>query len=98
VDERFARLGCRRSENNLSFAALFGSSATLAGSRAFVGYAGWSGGQLESELQQSAWIVNPATESILGNASNDETWLDLIKISEMAYHLLAIAPDDPSLS
>ena len=56
------------------------------------------GGQLESELQQSAWIVNPATESILGNASNDETWLDLIKISEVAYHLLAIAPDDPSLS
>ena len=55
---------------------------TLAGSgskliRAFVGYAGWSGGQLESELQQSAWIVHPATESILGDASNNETWLEL---------------------
>jgi putative transcriptional regulator len=66
--------------------------------RAFVGYAGWAGGQLESELQQSAWVVYPATESILINASNNGTWLDLMKDLGPAYHLLAIAPDDPSLN
>jgi putative transcriptional regulator len=66
--------------------------------RAFVGYAGWAGGQLESELQQSAWIVHPTTESILSNASNNETWLELMKELGPAYHLLAIAPDDPSLN
>src|ERR1700752_3726268 len=33
--------------------------------RAFVGYAGWAGGQLEAELEQSAWIVHAATEPIL---------------------------------
>jgi putative transcriptional regulator len=76
---------------------------TLAGKgskliRAFVGYAGWAGGQLESELQQSAWIVQPATESILGDASNNQTWLELMKDLGPAYHLLAIAPDDPSLN
>ncbi len=64
--------------------------------RAFVGYAGWAGGQLESELQQSAWVVHPTTESILVNASNNGTWLDVMKDLGPAYHLLAIAPDDPS--
>ena len=44
------------------------------------------------------WIVHPATESILGDASNNETWLDLMKNLGLAYHLLAIAPDDPSLN
>jgi putative transcriptional regulator len=76
---------------------------TLAGSgsrliRAFVGYAGWAGGQLESELHQSAWIVHPATEAILGDASNNGTWLQLMKNLGPAYYLLAIAPDDPSLN
>jgi putative transcriptional regulator len=76
---------------------------TLAGTgskliRAFVGYAGWAGGQLESELQQSAWIVQPATESILGDATNGQIWLELMKNLGPAYHLLAIAPDDPSLN
>jgi putative transcriptional regulator len=66
--------------------------------RAFVGYAGWAGGQLESELQQSAWIVHPATESILSGSANDDTWVDLMKNLGPAFHLLAIAPDDPSLN
>jgi putative transcriptional regulator len=75
---------------------LAGSGSKLI--RAFVGYAGWAGGQLESELQQSAWIVHPATESILSKASNNEIWLELMKDLGPAYHLLAIAPDDPSLN
>jgi putative transcriptional regulator len=75
---------------------LAGSGSKLI--RAFVGYAGWGGGQLESELQQSAWIVQPATEPILSQASNNETWLELMKDLGPAYHLLAIAPDDPSLN
>jgi putative transcriptional regulator len=76
--------------------ALAGNGSKLI--RAFVGYAGWAGGQLESELQQSAWIVHPATESILSNTSKNETWLELMKDLGPAYHLLAIAPDDPSLN
>ncbi len=66
--------------------------------RAFVGYAGWVGGQLESELQQSAWIVQPATESVVDSTSNDETWFGLMKSLGPAYHLLALAPDDPTLN
>ena len=66
--------------------------------RAFVGYAGWTGGQLEAELQQSAWIIHPATESLLKGATNDHTWVELMRDFGPAYYLLAIAPDDPSLN
>lgn len=65
--------------------------------RAFIGYAGWTGGQLESELKQSAWIVHPATETIL-NEQSDQVWLSLMKRLGPAYHLLGLAPDDPSLN
>jgi putative transcriptional regulator len=66
--------------------------------RAFVGYAGWTGGQLESELRQSAWIVHPATESILSRPNGDQTWIELMKGLGPGYYLLALAPDDPSLN
>ena len=66
--------------------------------RAFVGYAGWTGGQLEFELQQSAWIIHPATESILEEATNDRLWIRLMRDFGPGYYLLAIAPDDPSLN
>ena len=36
--------------------------------------------------------------SILDGTSNDETWLGLMKALGPAYHLLAIAPDDPTLN
>ena len=76
--------------------SLAGSGSRLI--RAFVGYAGWAGGQLESELKQSAWIVHPTTEAILGDASNNGSWLQLMKNLGPAYYLLAVAPDDPSLN
>lgn len=37
-----------------------------------LGYAGWSQGQLESELAQNAWLSVPATEHILFDLPADE--------------------------
>jgi putative transcriptional regulator len=66
--------------------------------RAFVGYAGWTGGQLEFELGQSAWLVLPATEEIFEDEGGDIGWLEVMKKLGPAYYLLASAPDDPSLN
>jgi len=81
--------------SNLPEGMLGGKPKSL---RAFVGYAGWTGGQLESELQQSAWIIHPATESLLQGATNERTWVELMRDFGPAYYLLAMAPDDPSLN
>jgi len=42
--------------------------------RAFVGYAGWSKGQLEGELAQKAWFVRPARPELLELESCPTLW------------------------
>jgi putative transcriptional regulator len=39
-----------------------------------LGYAGWTEGQLESELQQDAWLTVTATESILFDTPIAQRW------------------------
>ena len=42
--------------------------------RVFTGYAGWGPEQLESEMQQGAWIVLPANGEVLFETPVDELW------------------------
>jgi len=39
-----------------------------------LGYAGWGGGQLESELQQNAWLVVDADPDIIFAERHEEKW------------------------
>lgn len=39
-----------------------------------LGYAGWSPGQLESEIEIGSWIVVPATRDLVFGADNDIKW------------------------
>ena len=39
-----------------------------------LGYAGWDGGQLESELTQHGWFTAPATREILFETGSSERW------------------------
>lgn len=54
-----------------------------------VGAAGWTAGQLESEIEQNAWITVPATEALVFNTENDLKWVTASKslgISDMAFY------------
>ncbi len=42
--------------------------------RAFLGYAGWGGGQLESEIQAGAWTVVKATPKMIFDDAPDTLW------------------------
>ncbi len=66
--------------------------------RAFVGYAGWSEGQLEHELKQRAWITHKAEECVLNTDHLETLWSDILKKMSPWHRLLADAPDDPSLN
>lgn len=66
--------------------------------RVFVGYAGWSRGQLESEIAQKAWIVHPPRRDLINQKSDFQTWKQLFQTMDPALKLLAEAPDDPSLN
>lgn len=64
--------------------------------RAFVGYAGWSQGQLENELAQRAWLVQKPDPSVLELERCPHLWRDLTSNFGPWYRLVAEAPEDLS--
>jgi putative transcriptional regulator len=66
--------------------------------RAFVGYAGWGAGQLEAELNENAWLLQPGTRAALESERLSRLWFDIMRNLGPWYKMLAAAPDDPSLN
>lgn len=66
--------------------------------RAFVGYAGWSAGQLEAEMKQKAWILQKPTREALAPGRLPKLWFEIMRGLGPWYKMLAAAPDDPSLN
>ena len=70
----------------------------LARARVFVGYAGWGPGQLELELAESAWIVEPAVPDDVFTLDPEAHWSTVLRRKGGPFTLLATMPADPSLN
>ncbi len=70
----------------------------LARARVFAGYAGWGPGQLESELAESTWIVEPARPEDVFTSDPEALWSDVLRRKGGPFTLLATMPADPSLN
>jgi putative transcriptional regulator len=68
------------------------------GLRAFVGYAGWSQGQLEGEIDQKAWLVLPPARELIEMKEPENAWRRIMRSSGPLLKLLAEAPDDPEMN
>ena len=66
--------------------------------RFFVGYAGWSAGQLRSEINNRSWFVAEADGLLLMDTSGDELWATMIGRLGKEFAHLAHTPNDPSLN
>jgi len=66
--------------------------------RIFVGYAGWSAGQIEAELDEEAWIVVPAEPDDVFSTDPDALWSAVLLRQGGPLALLATMPLDPSLN
>jgi putative transcriptional regulator len=66
--------------------------------RVYVGYAGWSAGQLEEELEEESWLVLPAEADDLFSDDADGLWSAVLRRQGGPYALLAQMPPDPSLN
>jgi putative transcriptional regulator len=79
-------------------------AATLAAAqhhtvRAFVGYSGWSGGQLEAELAQRSWLVRKADrEDVLEGERSQRIWRDITSTFGPWFRLVAEAPEETGLN
>jgi putative transcriptional regulator len=65
--------------------------------RVFAGYAGWGAGQLEAELDELSWVLEPAgVEDVFGE--EDDLWASVLRRKGGAFKLVATMPEDPSLN
>lgn len=88
--------------DGLGFVAAGASEADLADSvrraRVFAGYAGWGPGQLDGELEEQAWITEPAAIDDAFAQDAEVLWSAVLSRKGREYALLATMPPDPSLN
>jgi putative transcriptional regulator len=65
--------------------------------RGFMGYSGWSAGQLEEELKRQAWVISPLRPETFGTP-DQRLWNNLLGSLAPEWKLLANEPDDPALN
>jgi putative transcriptional regulator len=66
--------------------------------RVFAGYAGWSSGQLDDELDQGDWIAHPAQPDDVFTDDPEDLWSRVLTRKGGAYVLIARMPLDPSVN
>jgi len=66
--------------------------------RLFAGYAGWSGGQLEGELQEESWFVVDATPADAFTREPETLWRDVLRRQPGKLAMFAFAPRDPGVN
>ena len=66
--------------------------------RFFVGYSGWTLGQLEDELKESAWIVSIADAETLMDTSIENLWKKILGEMGENHQLFSNYPEDPNLN
>ena len=66
--------------------------------RGFLGYSGWSAGQLENEMKHRTWIVADVPEDLLTHTQDETLWRTVLGREGAEWRLLADEPDDPTLN
>lgn len=70
----------------------------IRGLRVFAGYAGWSSGQLEDELDKGTWLVVPSRPDDLMSDHPDRLWHEVLARQPGDERLMANFPENPNLN
>lgn len=66
--------------------------------RAFLGYAGWTAGQLEGELTEDFWVTSDLQPELMATAPDVRLWRVVLSAMGDEWVLEAGEPDDPTLN
>ncbi len=66
--------------------------------RGFVGYSGWSSGQIEGEIQRKSWIISPAKKVILTVEKPAAMWGAVLDEMGPIFQLMAGTPERVELN
>ncbi len=70
----------------------------IAQARVYAGYSGWGPGQLEREIAEGAWIIEPASVPDVFSDDPQGLWGQLLARKGGRYARLAKMPFDPSMN
>lgn len=73
-------------------------AAELAGMRVFAGYAGWSAGQLETEVLRGDWYLVDAEARDPFESDPPGLWRSVLRRQRDSLAFVANFPDDPSMN
>ena len=73
-------------------------AAAIVSLRVYAGYAGWSSGQLQAEIEEGAWYVLTAQPGDVFAQEPDRLWRQVLRRQEGDLAFLATYPDDPTLN
>ncbi len=60
----------------------------------YVGYTGWSSGQLEDEITHGSWIIAPADINFIFKNSDNRTWKKVLEEMGENYEVIAQMPEN----
>lgn len=66
--------------------------------RFFVGYSGWTEGQLDMEMKEDSWITAKATRELIFETSAADAWRESLNMLGGDYKMMANYPIDPQLN
>jgi putative transcriptional regulator len=66
--------------------------------RFFLGYSGWSEGQLVGELAEKSWITREASKPLVFNMDTQQIWKDALGELGGEYSQMINYPIDPQLN
>jgi putative transcriptional regulator len=66
--------------------------------RFFIGYSGWGAGQLDSEVDEKAWIVADTVSEFIFLTPPDKLWREVLKNMGGKYKEISNYPIDPRLN
>ena len=66
--------------------------------RFYIGYSGWSSGQLETEMTEKTWLTVEAVPNLVFHADAEEIWKDSLKHLGGEFEMMINFPIDPQLN
>ncbi len=66
--------------------------------RFFLGYSGWSAGQLERELGENSWVIVKVRSETIMNSRGRDSWKRVLKSFKNKYRMWADFPESPEMN
>ena len=66
--------------------------------RFFLGYSGWSAGQLEREIKENSWVIAKVNPGIILDSQTGNSWKKVLRSLNKKYRMWADFPESPDMN